>query len=143
MKICPPDDYNDSAVSYEEIQETYSYYISELMKRDLGFINLSRRGCEVERETDEHFRSAPRPKGKELPPGYDPVVEFGPMIKRPNSNTMLMVNHEYTVDEADGLIRNGKLDLVTFARPFIYNPVSESKFSFIFQISSASILGQN
>lgn len=35
-----------------------------------------------------------------------------------------MGGHEYTVEEADGLIHEGKLDLVSFARPFIYNPVS-------------------
>lgn len=40
-----------------------------------------------------------------------------------------MVNHEYTVEEAEKLIREEKIDLVTFARPFIYNPVGiQSEF---------------
>jgi 2,4-dienoyl-CoA reductase-like NADH-dependent reductase (Old Yellow Enzyme family) len=94
------------------------------MRRDLAFINLSRRGCEVGRETDEYFRSQPRPKGKELPPGYEPLAQFGSLIKYPGSRTMLMVNHEYTVEEAEKLIKEEKIDLVTFGRPFIYNPVS-------------------
>jgi 2,4-dienoyl-CoA reductase-like NADH-dependent reductase (Old Yellow Enzyme family) len=125
IKICPSDDYNDSTVSNDELTETYTYYIRELMCRDLAFINLSRRGCEVGRETDDYFRSKPRPEGKELPAGYEPLNQFGSLIKYPGSRTMLMVNHEYTVEEARELIQEGKIDLVTFARPFIYNPVSE------------------
>lgn len=123
IKICPPDDYNDSTVSFTELLETYGYYIRQLMTRDLGFINLSRRGCDVGRNQDDYFKSSPRPEGKELPLGYDPVKHFGSLIKYPGSKTMLMVNHEYTVEEADELVRNNQIDLVTFARPFIYNPV--------------------
>lgn len=45
------------------------------------------------------------------------------MIKYPGSKTMLMVNHEYGVEEAERVIREGVVDLVAFGRPFIYNPV--------------------
>ncbi|PYI03523.1 flavo protein NADH-dependent oxidoreductase [Aspergillus sclerotiicarbonarius CBS 121057] len=124
IKICPSDDYNDTTISYEELTDTYTYYIKELMRRDLAFINLSRRGCDVGRETDSYFRSQPRPEGKELPPKYEPLAQFGSFIKYPGSRTMLMVNHEYTVEEAADSVRKEKIDLVTFARPFIYNPVS-------------------
>lgn len=125
IKICPPDDYNDSAISYKELTETYTYYIKELMRRNLAFINISRRGCDIGRETDAYFRSQPRPQGKELPPGYDPLAQFGYLIKYRGSRTMLMVNHEYTPEEARELIKKEKIDLVTFARPFIYNPVGD------------------
>lgn len=127
IKICPPDDYNDSTVSYEELTETYTYYIKELMRRTLAFINLSRRGCDVGRETDDYFKSAARPEGKELPPKYEPLSQFGSLIKYTGSRTLLMVNHEYTVEEARDLVRNEKIDLVTFGRPFIYNPVGGLK----------------
>ncbi|OJZ80555.1 hypothetical protein ASPFODRAFT_65820 [Aspergillus luchuensis CBS 106.47] len=123
IKICPTDDYNDTMISYEETKETYTYFIKELMCRDLAFINLSRRGCDVGRETDDYFRSRPRPQGKELPPKYEPLTDFDALIKYPGSRTMLMVNHEYTVEEARSLMQEEKIDLVTFARPFIYNPV--------------------
>ncbi|GAA89040.1 flavoprotein NADH-dependent oxidoreductase [Aspergillus luchuensis IFO 4308] len=123
INICPTDDYNDTMISYEEMKETYTYFIKELMCRDLAFINLSRRGCDVGRETDDYFRSRPRPQGKELPPKYEPLTDFGALIKYPGSRTMLMVNHEYTVEEARDLLQRGKIDLVTFTRPFIYNPV--------------------
>lgn len=46
------------------------------------------------------------------------------MIKFEGSATRLMVNHEYTPEEGGGLIKEGRIDLVSFARPFIYNLVS-------------------
>ncbi|RAH76354.1 hypothetical protein BO86DRAFT_423230 [Aspergillus japonicus CBS 114.51] len=103
-----PDDYNDTAVSYQGLSKTYTYYIEELMRRDLAFINLSRRGCDVGRETDEYFESPPRPQGKKLAPKYDPFLQCGPMVRFPGSQTMLMVNHEYTMEEASALIETGR-----------------------------------
>ncbi|GCB21346.1 N-ethylmaleimide reductase [Aspergillus awamori] len=122
IKICPTDDYNDTMISYDEIKETYTYLVKELVRRALAFIDLSRRGCDVGRETDDYFRSQERPQGKELPPKYEPLTDFGPLIKYPGSRTMVMVNHEYTVAEARHLNQKEEIDLVTFARPFIYNP---------------------
>ncbi|KAK1146952.1 hypothetical protein N8T08_002279 [Aspergillus melleus] len=122
IKICPSDDYNDSAVSFKELSETYDYLIRQLVGRKLSYINLSRRGCAIGRAQDDYFKSSPRPAGKELPPNYEPFYQFGHLIKYPGSETMLMVNHEYTVAEADSLAKGGQIDLVTFGRPFIYNP---------------------
>ncbi|KAI5475869.1 hypothetical protein MNV49_000751 [Pseudohyphozyma bogoriensis] len=123
IKICPSDDYNDSCVSYEELSETYTYYIKQLMSRQLGYINLSRRGCTLGRvQDDDYFVEVPRPKGKELPRGYEPIHQFGALVKYPGSPTQLMVNHEYSTEEAEQLLAEGKVDLVTFGRPFIYNP---------------------
>ncbi|KEY73667.1 hypothetical protein S7711_07714 [Stachybotrys chartarum IBT 7711] len=110
VKLCPADSFNDSVVTFEEMNQTYSYLIKELVKRRVGIINLSRRGV------------TSRPEGFPLPPGYNPVVDFGPLVKYPGSPSLLMVNHEYTPEEADKAIRAGKADLVSFGRPFIFNP---------------------
>ncbi|RAK98714.1 FMN-linked oxidoreductase [Aspergillus ibericus CBS 121593] len=59
--------------------------------------------------TISYDESQPRPKEKELPDKYEPLAQFGSL---------------YTVEEATELVKEGKIDLVTFARPFIYNPVS-------------------
>lgn len=124
MKLCASDDYNDSAVPLPELTETYTYYINQIVAREVGFINRSRRGCDISREgTDKYFKSNPRPEGLELPGGYEPVQQFGGMIKYPGSKTMLVVNHEYSVEEAERAVRQGVVDLVAFGRPFIYNPV--------------------
>jgi 2,4-dienoyl-CoA reductase-like NADH-dependent reductase (Old Yellow Enzyme family) len=124
IKICPSDDYNDSIVSYEELSETYDYLIKQLVARQLAYINLSRRGCTIKHQiNDDYFKLKSRPAGKELPLNYEPLHQFGHLIKYPGSKTMLMVNHEYTVSEADELVSKGLIDLVTFGRPFIYNPV--------------------
>jgi 2,4-dienoyl-CoA reductase-like NADH-dependent reductase (Old Yellow Enzyme family) len=82
--------------------------------RELGFVTLSRRGHDT----------VPRLAGTELPPGYEPLHEFGGMIKFPGSKTKLVVNYEYTIEEAEQLIRSDKIDLVQLGRPFIPNPVS-------------------
>ncbi|KAE8411374.1 hypothetical protein BDV36DRAFT_288811 [Aspergillus pseudocaelatus] len=106
IKICPTDDYNDSMVPVDEMNETYDYLIRQLMSRELGYINLSRRGIELDRNQDDFWKSGPRSKGYELPAGYDPVRAFTPLIKYPGSKTMLMANHEYTPEEAEE-IRKG------------------------------------
>lgn len=105
---------NDTASPYVEISPTYTYLIAELVKRKVGYINLSRRGC---------GGGVIRPSGTELPLGYEPLQEFGPMIKFDGSKTRLMVNEGYTVEDTERLMEDGKIDLVGFGRPFIFNPV--------------------
>ena len=124
VKICPADFFNDSAVSFEEMKETYTYLIKELVKRRVGIINISRRGTDIGEESGNVTGITTRPADFPLPPNYDPVLDFGPLVKYPGSPSLLMANHEYTPEEADHLVKEGKLDLITFARPFIYNPVS-------------------
>lgn len=87
-------------------------------------MNLSRRGANHNTGTGDFFGNTTRPDGFPLPLGYDPVIDFGPLVKFPGSPSMPMANYDYTVDEADRLVGEGKLDLITFGRPFIYNPVS-------------------
>lgn len=141
IKICPTDNHNDSVVTFDEMTETYEYLVPQLTSRGLGFINLSRRGCNVASKNQDYiWNSNTRPRGYELPEDYQPLGHFGPMIKYPGSKTLLMVNHDYTVEEADNLVKNGQLDLVTFGRPFIYNPVSRSNQPASFRAKLISIL---
>ncbi|KXH68675.1 hypothetical protein CSAL01_08563 [Colletotrichum salicis] len=122
IKICPTDQTNDSVVTYEEMKDVYIYLIEELVKRRVGIINLSRRGANHNTGTGDFFGNTTRPGDFPLPLDYDPVMDFGPLVKFPNSPSKLMANYDYTVDEADRLVSDGKLDLITFSRPFIYNP---------------------
>jgi len=64
-----------------------------------------------------------RPEGFESPQNYDPVLDFGHLVKCPGSASLLMVNQDYGVEEANQLVEEGKIDLVMIGRPFIYNPV--------------------
>lgn len=52
---------------------------------------------------------------------------FRPLVKFPGSPTLLMANRDHTVEEANQLITESKLDLITFGRPFIYNPVKSTR----------------
>lgn len=127
IKICPADDFNDSTVSFPELSETYDYLIRELVRRELGFITLLRRGCDVGAAN----AAGARPEGKELPPGYDTLEHFGPLVKHPGGKTLLLVNHEYTVEEANELVQKGLIDMVVFSRFFIHNPVNSQEMEIL------------
>ncbi|KAF2994169.1 hypothetical protein E8E13_001221 [Curvularia kusanoi] len=122
VKIAPCDNVADIACSYAELSETYAYLVRELVRRKIGFVNLSRRGCESGEANDDFSDATRRPEGMELPRGYDPLEEFGPLVKFEGSETKLMVNYGYTVEEAEALVQRGRVDLVSFGRPFICNP---------------------
>ena len=124
VKIAPCDNVADIACSHAELSETYAVLIQELVKKGVGFVNLSRRGCAKGESNDDFSDSTVRPEGMELPVGYEPLDEFGPLVKREGSRTKLMVNYGYSVEEAEELVKQGRIDLITFGRPFIYNPVS-------------------
>lgn len=123
VKICPTDNVADMACSYTELSETYTHLIRELVQKEVGFINLSRRGCAKGENVDDFSDSTERPDGMELPKGYDVLEEFGPLVKSDGSKTRLMVNYGYSVEEAEMLVREGRIDMITFGRLFIYNPV--------------------
>lgn len=129
VKIAPADNVSDIACSYAELSETYTYLIKELVRKEIGFINLSRRGCATGEPNDDFSDSKTRPEGMELPDGYEPLEEFGPLVKFEGSETKLMVNYGYTVAEAERLVQTDKIDMITFGRPFIYNPVSSPALS--------------
>lgn len=122
VKINPTDFVNDSLVDFDEMKEVYTYLIMQLVSRKVGIINIGRRGPETNNEAGDFFRKVQLPQGH-LPAGYDPVLDFGRLVKFPGSPSLLMANHDYTVDEAAELVEQQKLDLITFGRPFIYNPV--------------------
>ncbi|WZH45741.1 uncharacterized protein QYS62_006809 [Fusarium acuminatum] len=122
VKLNPTDFYNDSIVDFDEMKDTYTYLVKELVSHKVGIVNLSRRGIDSNAGTGDFFGRSDRPSGYPLPSGYDPVLDFGRLVKFPGSPSMLMANHDYTVEEADRLVKEGKLDMITFGRPFIYNP---------------------
>lgn len=122
VKLNPTDFFNDSVTDFKELKETYTYLIKNLVSRKVGIINISRRGADIQGRAGDFYSLFARPDGYPVPKGYDPVLDFGPLVKYPGSPSMLMANHDYTVEEADILIKEGKLDLITFGRPFIYNP---------------------
>jgi 2,4-dienoyl-CoA reductase-like NADH-dependent reductase (Old Yellow Enzyme family) len=124
VKIAPCDNVTDIACSYAELSETYTLLIRELVAKGIGFVNLTRRGCAKGEPNDDFSDSTVRPQGMELPVDYEPLDEFGPLVKYEGSRTKLMVNYGYSVEEAEELVRQGRIDLITFGRPFIYNPVS-------------------
>jgi 2,4-dienoyl-CoA reductase-like NADH-dependent reductase (Old Yellow Enzyme family) len=125
VKLCPTDILNDSVITFEEMQETYTYLIKALVKRKVGIINICRRGSTHDIPGyDDLLSKLKRPDGYPLPPNYDPVLDFGRLVKYPGSRTLLMANHDYGVEDGNRLIEEDQADLLQLGRPFIYNPVS-------------------
>lgn len=124
IKICPADFMGDTMVTHEEMSEVYTFLIEKVVARGLGYVNISRRGIDLGRNGERYVPFPTRPADRTLRPGYEPLFEFGPLVKRPGSQTALMANEEYTMDEAETLVQSGQLDLASFGRPFICNPVS-------------------
>lgn len=122
-------------VAFKETKETFTHLINQLVSYKVGIINISRRGADPNAGTGDFFGRFGRPSDYPLTPGYDPVLDFGPLVKYPGSPSLLMANHDYTVEEADCLVKEGKLDLITLGRPFIYNPVSIRAFSVMLNVS--------
>lgn len=114
----------DTMITHQEMTEVYTYLIEKIVARGVGYINISRRGIDLGRNGERYVPFPARPADRMLKPGYEPLTEFGPLVKRSGGQTALMANEEYTVDEAEKLVDCGQLDLVSFGRPFICNPVS-------------------
>ena len=114
----------DTMITHEEMTEVYTYLIEKIVARGVGYVNISRRGIDLGRNGERYVPTQTRPADRTLKPGYEPLIEFGPLVNRPGSRTSLMANEEYTVNEAEKLVESGQLDLVSFGRPFICNPVS-------------------
>lgn len=114
----------DTMITHQEMTEVYTYLIEQVVARELGYVNLSRRGVDLGRNGERYVPLPARPTDRVLKPGYEPMVEFGPLTKCTGSKTALMANEEYTVGEAEKLVECGQLDMISFGRPFICNPVS-------------------
>lgn len=138
IKLCPTDFMGNSMVAHQEMTEVYSYLIDKIVARGLAYVNLSRRGVDLGRGGERYVPLPVRPAEKTLKPGFEPLMEFGSLVKSLGSKTALVVNEEYTVDEAEKLVEGGQIDLIAFGRPFICNPVSLYASSWLLEFTDSA-----
>jgi 2,4-dienoyl-CoA reductase-like NADH-dependent reductase (Old Yellow Enzyme family) len=119
VKMAPCDVLNDSVVRYEEMVETYTYLIDKLVEIGVGAICISRRGGS--HQSRDGVFERPSEGDFALPEGYDPVLAFGPLVKRKGSRTLLIAGQDYSVKEAEWTVAGGKADMVQLGRTFIWN----------------------
>jgi hypothetical protein len=53
---------------------------------------------------------------------HDVLTTYGPLIKNSDSSTLLALNLNLTPEEGDKLIKEGKIDVASYGRPWINNP---------------------
>lgn len=55
------------------------------------------------------------------------LTTYGPLIKRSGSSTLLALNLNLSPEEGDNLIKEGKIDVASYGRPWINNPDFEHR----------------
>lgn len=133
--MAPADVVNDSANTFDEMKDTYTYLLKELVARKVGIITVSRRGHSLlGKGVNTSIPPLTRPDDCPLPPNYDPVLDFGPLVAYPGSPTKLMANEDYDIEEGELLVQEGKADLVGFGRSFVANPVRSFKCAYFSRV---------
>jgi 2,4-dienoyl-CoA reductase-like NADH-dependent reductase (Old Yellow Enzyme family) len=92
-----------------ETLETFSALINEAVRMGIAYVQLVR--C-----TD--------PDPEQPNPGtfHEVLESYGPLVKRPGSTTLLVLNGGVKPEEADMLIRHSQVDAVAFGEAWINNP---------------------
>ncbi|EJD40856.1 FMN-linked oxidoreductase [Auricularia subglabra TFB-10046 SS5] len=114
VKISPSGGYNDVGMPLEETIATYSYYIQEIDKMGVAYIQLMRYFPMMDAVIDGNLRGTP----------HDVVETYGSLIK----HAKLLLNGDLTLSEANALITAGKIDAAVFGRPWISQPDLQRKW---------------
>ncbi|KAF9478935.1 FMN-linked oxidoreductase [Pholiota conissans] len=105
VKISPAGGYNDMGMPLQETLDTFSYYISEVDKLGLSFIELVRYSPKFDVEYDGVSRATK----------HDVLASYRPFIK----NTKLFLNADVTAQEGEVLVSEGKIDGIFIGFDFI------------------------
>ncbi|KAJ7150829.1 hypothetical protein C8R43DRAFT_490337 [Mycena crocata] len=108
LKISPAGGYNDIGMPLQDTVDTFSYFVSEADKLKLSYITLSRYNAEKDPEIDGKRRGTP----------HDILGTYSKLIH--NSKTFVVGG--VTPEEAEELVRTGKVDGVFFGMAWLTHP---------------------
>ncbi|KAG9046172.1 hypothetical protein FS837_004927 [Tulasnella sp. UAMH 9824] len=117
IKINPCGGYDDVGMPLEETKETFTYYIQEILKLKLAYIQLVIYLPQMDPEFDGKKRGTP----------HDVLGTYGPLIKDPSNpstsdTTKLLLNGGLNPDQANELISSQLIDAAVFGTLWISNP---------------------
>ncbi|KAG8954531.1 hypothetical protein FRC00_005848 [Tulasnella sp. 408] len=117
IKINPCGGYDDVGMPLEETKETFTYYIQEILKLKLAYIQLVNYLSQMDPEFDGKKRGTP----------HDVLGTYGPLIKDPSNpatsdTTKLLLNGGLNPDQANELISSQLIDAAVFGTLWISNP---------------------
>ncbi|KAJ6572309.1 hypothetical protein B0H19DRAFT_1023922 [Mycena capillaripes] len=110
LKISPAGGMNDMGMPLEDTVETFSYFVSEADKLKLSYITLYRYIPRFAPTIDE--------LGKKRGTPHDLIATYGKLIK----NAKTFVVGGVTPEEAEELVRTGKVDGVFFGISWLTHP---------------------
>lgn len=114
IKMNPAGGYNDVGMPEKDTIETFGAVVDFCVEKGLAYIQLVRYlpFMDFQIQADK-LRAETH---------LDVLEVFGPKIKTPASKTALFLNGNLSAEEADGLVKDGKIDAAVFGRSFIGNP---------------------
>ncbi|KAF8217552.1 hypothetical protein K438DRAFT_1557823 [Mycena galopus ATCC 62051] len=108
LKVNPAGGCNDLGMPLDDAVETFSYFLSEADKLKLSYITLSRCIPELDPIIEAKKRGTP----------HDLVATYGKVIK----NAKTFVVGGVTPEEAEELVKTGKVDGVFFGMSWVTHP---------------------
>ncbi|KAG8904600.1 hypothetical protein FRC01_008676 [Tulasnella sp. 417] len=122
IKINPCGGYDDVGMPLEETKETFTYYIEEILKLKVAYIQLVNYLPQMDPELDGKKRGTP----------HDVLGTYGPLVKDPanpsaSSTTKLLLNGALNPDQANELISSQLIDAAVFGTLWIGNPDMQAR----------------
>ncbi|KIO28450.1 hypothetical protein M407DRAFT_242997 [Tulasnella calospora MUT 4182] len=117
IKMNPCGGYDDVGMPLEETKETFTYYIEEILKLKVAYIQLVNYLPQMDPELDGKKRGTP----------HDVLKTYGPLVKDPSNpsasnTTKLLLNGALNPDQANELISSQLIDAAVFGTLWIGNP---------------------
>jgi len=116
IKISPCGGYNDMGMPLKETTETFSYFISEVEKLGVAYINIARYVPAMDPKFD----------GKKRSTQHDVIETYAHLVK----NAKLFVGGGYTGEEAAAAVKDGKVDGVFFGMAWLTHPDVAKRFEY-------------
>ncbi|KZS92034.1 FMN-linked oxidoreductase [Sistotremastrum niveocremeum HHB9708] len=110
IKINPCGGYNDVGMSLEETKATFGYYLEEISKLHLAYVQIVQYIPIMDPEIG----------GKKRATQHDVIETYGPLVNR--EETALLINGTLTPESANELISSGKADGAVFGNLWIGQP---------------------
>jgi len=111
IKLNPTGGYDDVGMPLQETVDTFTYYITEICRLGIAYVQLVRYLPVMDPEFDGQKRAT----------AHDILATYGHLVKL-SPSTKLLLNGALTPEEANDMIAAGQIDAAVFGTLWISNP---------------------